>query len=165
MNNFEHVKIRSATNQDKDRIVSLVTKALAEFGLKPEFENAESDLLDVEATYFQTGGFLKIVEDNQGRLLGTFGLFPIDRDRCKLRKMYLAPHVRGIGLGKRMLDCAIASAQKLGFKTMILETMLVMKDAVRLYTRRGFKLIKKQPESPRCELVFALSLARIRIQV
>jgi len=56
------------------------------------------------------------------------------------------------------LERAIRDARKSGFKTMILETMPVMKNAVRLYTRRGFKLIKKQPESPRCELVFALTL-------
>ncbi len=155
---IEDVIIHSATNQDKDRIVSLVTDILSEFGLQPEFENAESDLLDIEATYLQTGGFFNIVEDNQNHLLGTFALYPIDRSSCKLRKMYLAPQARGIGLGRQMLDYAIDDARKLGFKTMTLETMTVMKDAIRLYTRRGFNLIKKQPESPRCELVFALSL-------
>lgn len=152
------VIIRSATNRDKDRIVSLVTQILLEFGLQPEFEDNESDLLDIEATYIQTGGFFHIVEDNQGRLLGTFALYPIDRSNCKLRKMYLSPYARGIGLGRRMLDNAIADARKRGFKTMTLETMTVMKDAVRLYTRRGFNLIKKQSESPRCELVFTLVL-------
>lgn len=156
---LEDVRIRSATNQDKNKIITLVTNILSEFDLQPEFENAESDLIDIEATYFQTGGFFKVVEDNDNHLLGTFALYPIDENTCKLRKMYLAPQVRGIGLGKQMLECAIDDARKLGFKTMILETMTIMSDAIRLYTRRGFKLIEKQPESPRCELVYALGLA------
>jgi len=156
---IEDVRVRSATNQDKNKIISLVTDILSEFALQPEFENAESDLIDIEATYFQTGGFFKVVEDNNNNLLGTFAVSPIDENTCKLRKMYLAPQVRGIGLGRKMLERAIRDARKSGFKTMILETMPVMKNAVRLYTRRGFKLIKKQPESPRCELVFTLTLA------
>ncbi len=155
---IEDVVIRSATNRDFDRIVSLVTDVLSEFGLQPEFETSESDLLDIEATYLQTGGFFNVVEDNDNHLLGTFALRAIERNNCKLRKMYLARHARGIGLGRRMLNCAIAHARRMGFKTMILETMPVMKDAVRLYTTRGFKPIKYQPESPRCELVFALAL-------
>ena len=156
---IEDVRVRSATNQDKNKIISLVTDILSEFALQPEFENAESDLIDIEATYFQTGGFFKVVEDNYNHLLGTFALSPVDENTCKLRKMYLAPQARSIGLGRQMLERAIDDARKSGFKTMILETMPIMKDAVRLYTRRGFKLIKKQPESPRCELVFALALA------
>ncbi len=156
---IKDVRIRSATNQDKNKIISLVTDILSEFALQPEFESSESDLIDIEATYFQNGGIFKIVEDNYNHLLGTFALSPVDENTCKLRKMYLAPPARGIGLGRQMLERAIDDAQKSGFKTMILETMPIMKDAIRLYTRRGFKLIKKQPESPRCELVFALALA------
>ena len=155
----EDANVRSATNQDKDKIISLVTDILSEFALQPEFENSESDLIDIEATYFQNGGFFKVVEDRDNQLLGTFAVYPIDKKTCKLRKMYLVRQARGSGLGRQMLERAIDEARKSGFTTMILETMPVMKDAVRLYTRRGFKLIKKQPASPRCELVFALDLS------
>lgn len=151
--------VRSATNQDTDRIVSLVTSILSEFHLQPDFETAEADLIDLEATYFETGGFFKIVENDRGNVLGTFGVYPIGRTCCKLRKMYAIPQMRGLGLGKHMLHRAIDEALTLGFEMMILETMTIMKDAIRLYTRMGFQLIKRQPESPRCELVFALNLS------
>lgn len=157
---IEDITIRLATNLDKDRIISLVADILSEFNLQPEFDSSESDLIDIEATYQKSGGIFKIIEDDQKRLLGTFALYPIDKNTCKLRKMYLATEARGVGLGGKMLDFAINDALKLGFKTMILETMSVMKDAINLYTRRGFKLINRQPESPRCELVFALNLVR-----
>ena len=150
--------IRPATNRDQEKIVSLVADVLTEFGLQPEFESSESDLLDIEATYFQTGGFFNLVEVEENSLLGTFALYPIDRENCKLRKMYLVSQARGMGLGRRMLDYTTNEARKRGFKKIILETMPIMKDAVRLYTHAGFNLIKKQPESPRCELVFALNL-------
>lgn len=160
MNNLkiEDVTIRSANNLDKDRIVSLVSDILSEFNLQPEFDSSESDLIDIEATYLKSGGIFKIIEDDQKRLLGTFALLPIDKNTYKLRKMYLAPETRGVGLGGKMLDFTIDDALKIGFKTMILETMTVMEDAISLYTHKGFRLINRQPDSPRCELVFALDL-------
>lgn len=157
---LEDASVRLATNRDRNKIISLVTAVLSEFGLQPDFETSESDLLDIEATYFQNGGFFKIVENKDNQLFGTFAVYPVDEKTCKLRKMYLAPHVRGCGLGKRMLERAFDDARKSGFATMILETMPAMKDAIRLYTRRGFWLINRQPESPRCELVFALDLTK-----
>ncbi len=89
--------------------------------MPPEFSNSESDLLNIEATYLQSGGIFKILEDKENNLLGTFALLPINEDTCKLRKMYLAPQARGIGLGKQMLERAINEAKNLGFKAMIIE--------------------------------------------
>lgn len=153
-----NVTIRAATREDQDVIISLVTQVLSEFGHEPEFDGADADLLDIKTTYFGNGGFFNVALDGDDHLLGTFGVYPVGQSICKLRKMYLLPHARGSGLGKQMLEHAIAEARKRGFGTMILETMAVMKDAIRLYERQGFRLIKRQPASLRCELVFGLNL-------
>lgn len=100
---------------------ALVTDILSEFGLQPEFENSESDLLNIEATYLQTGGSFNVVEHQENHLLGTFALYRINHNNCKLRKMYLIRQARGIGLGRRMLNYAIIEARRMGFRKMILE--------------------------------------------
>ena len=152
--------IRLATNRDGERIRALVFAVLAEYGLQPDAETSESDLKDIEATYLKPGGVFELVEDERGNLAGTVGLCPLDENTCKLRKMYLIPEARGKGLGRRMLERAIEHARRLGFKTIILETVSVMKEAVRLYTRSGFRPKQQKAVSPRCDQTYFLDLTR-----
>ncbi|MDP9310968.1 MAG: GNAT family N-acetyltransferase [Chloroflexota bacterium] len=151
------VTIRSATNRDRERVEALVVNILLEFGLQPDFESSEADLKDIEATY--DGGMFALVEDNVGNLVGTVAVLRVDDEICKLRKMYLIPPLRGIGVGRLMLEHAIGVARDLGFKTMTLETVSVLQDAIRLYRRAGFKLVTQGAMSPRCDQVYLLSLA------
>jgi putative acetyltransferase len=152
--------IRPATNADRERIFELIEPILAEFGLRPDRTSSDSDLNDIEGTYFASGGRFEVVEDNDGSLLGTYGVLPLDRHTCKLRKMYLVPRARGLGLGRRMLERAVAHARGLGCHTLILETVSVMEDAIRLYTRAGFRPLACEAQSPRCDRVYSLNLAR-----
>ena len=150
--------IRPATNADRERILRLVEGILAEFGLRSDRASSESDLNDIEGTYFRTGGRFEVVEDRDGSLLGTYGVLPLDRHTCKLRKMYLVPRARGVGLGRRMLERAVAYARGVGCRTIILETVSSMEDAVRLYMRAGFRPLAREAQSPRCDRVYSLDL-------
>jgi GNAT superfamily N-acetyltransferase len=154
----EGINIRLATNRDGERILALVFEVLTEYGLRPDIESSESDLKDIEATYLKSGGVFEVVEDGLGKLLGTVGLYPVDEVTCKLRKMYLIPEARGRGLGRRMLERAIGHARRLGFKTLVLETVSVMKEAIRLYTASGFRPKRQTAVSPRCDQVYSLEL-------
>jgi putative acetyltransferase len=53
--------------------------------------------------------------------------------------MYLAPGHRGHGLGKRLLRHALGRARQLGFRRVELETLSVLRAAVRLYESFGFR--------------------------
>ena len=59
-----------------------------EFGLTPEPGGTDADLNDIETEYFERGGLFEILEDANGNLLGTVGLFPLDEQTVELRKMY-----------------------------------------------------------------------------
>ncbi len=72
--------------------------------------------------------------------------------------MYLVPQVRGIGLGMHMLEHAIDFARQRGYKKMLIETVSVLKKAIRLYTRAGFEPVKQEAVSPRCDQVYSLDL-------
>jgi putative acetyltransferase len=153
-------RIRPATNGDQQRILRLIEGILAEFGLRPDLTSSESDLNDIEGTYFKSGGRFELVEDQDGTLIGTYGVLRLDRHTCKLRKMYLVPGLRGLGIGRRMLDRAVAHAKELGCQTVILETVSSMEEAIRLYRRSGFRPIASEAESPRCDQVYSLDLGR-----
>jgi putative acetyltransferase len=153
-----NVKIRSATNHDAKRIVTLVKSILSEYELQFDIETSESDLRNIEATYTNSGGWFAVIDDKAGDLLGTIALLCLDNKTCKLRKLYLVRQARGFGTGRLMIEHAIEAARRLGFKTIMLETVSVLTDAIRLYTRSGFVLVDQEPVSPRCDQVYRLDL-------
>lgn len=130
--------VREATNADCNRIQNLVFAVLAEYGLESDPEGTDSDLADIERNYIQRGGVFEIIEDREGRLLGTAALFPVDRETVELRKMYFDKELRGRGWGSRMLQRLIDRSRGLGFKRIYLETASVLTEATRLYEKFGF---------------------------
>ena len=55
-----------------------------------------------------------------------------------LKRMWVADEVRGLGLGRRMLEALEAEARGLGHQTLRLETNRALPEALRLYQGRGF---------------------------
>src|SRR4051812_23665395 len=94
-------RIRPATNADGPAVQAIVFAALKEHGLTPEPAGTDRDLFDLEHHYFQQGGRFDVIEDASGKVVGSVGLFSIDKQQLELRKMYLAPQARGAGLGRR----------------------------------------------------------------
>ncbi len=99
-----------------------------------------------------------MIEDAQANLLGSVGLFPVNKTTCELRKMYFVPSARGHGLGKYVLQYAIARARALGFKEIVLETSSKLIAANRLYTKFGFKPMNSDRLAARADQAYKLDL-------
>lgn len=150
---------RAATNADGAAVERLVFSVLAEYGLAPEPEGVDRDLRDLEGFYFARGGWFGVWTDETATVHGSAGLGRVDETTCELRKMYLHPDKRGQGQGRAMLERALAEAKRLGFKRVTLETATVLKEAVQLYERHGFR--KTEPDghcAKRCDLVMVREL-------
>ncbi len=152
------ISIRPATNADAENVRNLVFTVLREYGLEPEPDGTDADLSDIEANYIKRGGLFEILEDADGNLLGTVGLFPIDKDTVELRKMYFDKSLRGRGFGKKTLERMIEKARKLGFKKIYLETAGVLKEAIGLYEKYGFQPTLEGIHSARCDTAYFLDL-------
>ncbi len=139
-------------------MIKLVSSVLAEFRLPFDLESKDADLTDIEGMYFQSGGVFEVIKDKSGRILGTYGLFPLNDITCELRKMYFLPEIRGIGLGREVLDRAVAHAQRLGFRSVVLETISVLERAIHLYTRFGFVPTRMDHPNARVDQRFILKL-------
>ncbi|MBC7797299.1 MAG: GNAT family N-acetyltransferase, partial [Pyrinomonadaceae bacterium] len=153
--NIENINIRAATNAEIDNIKTLIFGVLREYALKPEPNGTDIDLNDIEANYVHRNGTFEILENGNGELLGTFGLYPIDAETVELRKMYFDKKIRGKGFGKLTLQRAIATAKTLGFKRIYLETNTVLHEAIGLYQKFGF-VETQEKHSPRCDKAFIL---------
>src|SRR5439155_7672035 len=56
-----------------------------------------------------------------------------------LKRMWVADTVRGLGIGRRVLEALEAEARDLGLTTLRLETNQTLHEAIRLYRGAGFR--------------------------
>ena len=150
--------IREANNDDCAGVIKLVAGVLAEFHLPFEPDSKDADLADIEGMYFGRGGVFEVIQDKSGKLLGAYGLFPLNDITCELRKMYFLPQIRGLGLGREVLERAVNHARRLGFKTITLETISVLERAIELYQRFGFVPTIMENRNARVDQGFVLEL-------
>ena len=150
--------LRSATNEDRSAIENLVFGVLAEYGLTADPNKTDSDLRDIQREYCDRGGSFDVLVAENGQIVGSVGLYSISPGVCEIRKMYLTSHTRGQGLGRKLLEHALAMAKALGFSRVELETASVLKEAIGLYERYGFHQFHSSHLSSRCDAAFYLDL-------
>ncbi len=155
---MDEPSLRPATKEDAGAVEALVFSVLREYGLDPDPEGTDADLRDLEGYYAARGGSFDVLVDGAGEIVGCVGLQRIGPATGELRKMYLAPSARGRGLGKGLLDHALARARELGFRRVVLETNTVLKGAIALYRRQGFTPYDAEHVSARCNETYALDL-------
>jgi len=158
MQKDQRPRLRPANNKDCKKLTELVYSILKEYNLKPDPAATDVDIKDIEQSYFERGGTFYVLEEEDGSIIGAYGLYPVDRQTCELRKMYLYSSYRGKGLGKLLLEDALSKARQMGFKRMTLETASVLKEAISLYKSYGFVEYKPEHLSSRCDQAFILEL-------
>jgi ribosomal protein S18 acetylase RimI-like enzyme len=67
---------------------------------------------------------------------------------CEMKRLYVAPQGRGLGLGKALIDTAIKEAVRIGYDRMTLDTLPRMAAAVDLYQKKGFVQIGAYYDTP-----------------
>lgn len=157
MKNESEIIIRQATNRDCEKIQTLVFGVLREYGLTPDENKTDRDIADIEANYLHRGGVFELIEDADGNLLGTVGLYPINAQTIELRKMYFSKNLRGRGFGKKTLARMIEKARELGYQKIYLETAQVLREAVHLYEKYGFQPTDEK-HATRCDRAYFLDL-------
>jgi putative acetyltransferase len=152
------MKIREATAADGDAIRAIVEETLAEFGFPVESSGIDADLSDIPRSYQSRSGVFRVIENENGEIVGCGGLYPVDDKSVELRKMYFRPEIRGQGLGRRLLDDLVAEARRRNYARIELETASHLETAIALYQRAGFVETEGPKHSNRCDRTFALEL-------
>lgn len=152
------VRIRRATRADTSAAREVVHAILREYGLVPEPQGTDADLEDLEAGFFADGGTFDVAVTPQGRVVACCGMKRLPEGRVELRKMYVRAEWRGRGLGRRLLERAIAWAREQGVPRIELETASILREAIALYEKAGFVRRPGKPETCRCDRAYVLEL-------
>ena len=95
---------------------------------------------------------------DQDKLIGTVALKKLDENTVELKAMYLDRSYRGKGLGRRLMDKIVDEAKRLGYKSIVLDSMSQYKDALRLYERTGFQNTERYNENLYADVFMKLEL-------
>lgn len=85
------------------------------------------------------------IAESQGAVVGSATVVREDAETAKLRMVYVEPEMRGSGLGRALVNEAIAYARQKGYRRMTLWTNSVLIAARRIYETSGFTLVKEEP--------------------
>ena len=151
-------EVRPVEARDVPAVLDLVAEVLGEFGLEfGKGSPTDDQLRQLPASYADHGGaFWVALRD--GELLGTAGVFPVGDRMYELRKMYLRPASRGLGLGTRLLDTAVEWTRARGGTHLVLDTIEEMTRAIAFYEAHGFVRDDAQKRAARCTRGYARKL-------
>jgi ribosomal protein S18 acetylase RimI-like enzyme len=112
------------------------------------FQNFDQELANLPGEYAPPAGCLLLAELD-GQVAGCVALHKLEDGISEMKRLYLRPQFRGKGLGRALADRIIAAARQIGYRRMRLDTVEpVMKDAVAMYRRIGFREIAPYRNNP-----------------
>ena len=116
------------------------------------FQNFDKELAELPGDYAPPEGRLLLAE-YEGQLAGCVALHKLgsgaDSEVCEMKRLYLRPQFRGKGLGRVLAERIIVEARWAEYTSIRLDTVgPVMKDAVAMYRKLGFKEIAPYRPNP-----------------
>jgi GNAT superfamily N-acetyltransferase len=135
-----------------------MTQYFAELAARfPEGFDATGALEGAAAAYKQPHGIF-LLATNDGETVGCGGLQHIDDETTEVKRMWVAPTMRGHGLATRLLQRLEGEARTAGRATVVLDTHSSLTEAITLYERRGYAATERYNDNPYAKRWFRKSL-------
>jgi ribosomal protein S18 acetylase RimI-like enzyme len=104
-------------------------------------------LSDPENSILRKGGHV-FTALSGAEAIGCVALIPMGQGAFELSKMAVSPHCRGRGIGRRLLEHAIAQARSFGASSLFLGSSTKLPAAIHLYESVGFRHVNPETLPP-----------------
>jgi putative acetyltransferase len=146
--NLPQIDIRPfATAEDADAFRTLNEEWITRYFA---LEKADRETLgDPENKILRKGGHIFMVYLGR-QPVGCVALIPLGKGVYELSKMAVSPELRGMGIGRKLLQHAVTEARRIGARSLFLGSNSQLENAVHLYESIGFRHVPSEslPEMP-----------------
>lgn len=106
------------------------------------YQDFAAELAALPGKYAEPKGALLLARDHAGAPLGCIALRPLDEEVCEMKRLFLVPEARGMGLGRALAEAVIVAGRERGYRELRLDTLPSMASAIALYQGLGFERIE-----------------------
>ena len=113
------------------------------------FQGFKEELANLPGNYTPPEGRL-LLALHSVEAAGCVALQKFEDGICELKRLYVKPRFRGLGIGRTLAETIISEAREIGYKRMCLDTVPSMREAQLLYQSMGFKDAEPYRYNPIC---------------
>ncbi|HWS28885.1 MAG TPA: GNAT family N-acetyltransferase [Clostridia bacterium] len=116
-------------------------------------QNYEEEAKHLQEKYGQPNGRLYLASYGT-TAAGCVALRKLNDVCCEMKRLYVRPMYRGLGIGKMLMEKVISDATQIGYRHIRLDTFPFMQEAIQMYGRYGFYEIERYNDNPAPTAVF-----------
>ena len=130
-----------------DSVRRLIDEYAASLDVSLCFQDLAHELEHLREVYAPPRGELLLAR-RDGVDLGCVAFRPFAPDTCEMKRLYVRPSARGLGLGRSLVTRILDDAKAIGYSEVVLDTLPSMIEAQRLYEQFGFRDIDPYRPNP-----------------
>src|SRR5262245_47276847 len=156
----EKLTIAAASAVDLDVVRALFSEYARSLAFSLEYQGWEEELRALPGKYAPPRGLILLARTG-GEAAGCVALRALEEEgACEMKRLYVRPGCRGLGVGAALVERLIDEAKGLGYRVLRLDTVAEqMQSATAMYRALGFREIAPYYESAIAGTVyFELSL-------
>lgn len=135
------------STDDIDIVRKLMLEYQTRLGVDLCFQGFDAELKGLPGDYAAPGGRL-LLASIDGTAIGCVALRAFDGSRCEMKRLFVRPAGRGLGVGKALVTRVMDEARAIGYAEMVLDTLPTMAEAQALYHAFGFRDISPYRVNP-----------------
>jgi len=149
-------RIYHATNTaDLDTVASLFREYAGELGVDLTFQRFDEEVASLPGDYGPPTGALLLARTTDNEALGCVALRPLaEHDTCEMKRLYVRPAERSLGVGRALALAIINAAAERGYRRIRLDTLPTLTMATALYGSLGFAPSEAYYETPLAGTLF-----------